>query len=94
MTRVLLLDENRGNTCTCIYTVCHCRCDSCVVTRREPGEYMYMYIYCLLLLDENQGNTCTCIYTVCHCRCDSCVVTRREPGEYMYMYIYCLSLQM
>ena len=67
MTRVLLLDENQGNTCTCIYTVCHCRCDSCVVTRREPGEYMY--IYCLviadvrvLLLDENQGNTCT--YTV------------------------------
>ena len=40
MTRVLLLDENQGNTCSCIYTVCHCRCDSCVVTR---------------LLDENQG---------------------------------------
>ena len=49
VTRVLLLDENQGNTCTCIYTVCHCRCDSCVVTRREPGEYMYMYIYCLSL---------------------------------------------
>ena len=49
VTGVLLLDENQGNTCTCIYTVCHCRCDSCVVTRREPGEYMYMYIYCLSL---------------------------------------------
>ena len=49
VTRVLLLDENQGNTCTCIYTVYHCRCDSCVVTRREPGEYMYMYIYCLSL---------------------------------------------
>ena len=49
VTRVLLLDENQGNTCTCIYTVCHYRCDSCVVTRREPGEYMYMYIYCMSL---------------------------------------------
>ena len=38
VTRVLLLDENQGNTCTCIYTVCHCRCDSCVVTRPEPGN--------------------------------------------------------
>ena len=49
VTRVLLLDENQGNTCTCIYTVCLCRCDSGVVTRREPGEYMYMYVYCLSL---------------------------------------------
>ena len=38
VTRVLLLDENQENTCTCIYTVCHCRCDSVLLLDENQGN--------------------------------------------------------